>query len=229
MQALATPAALRALVPVEAPAGVELWRLELDPLSGSLAELLPRLPPGERERCLRYHRPADRLRYALCRVVLRQLLAQRLHCVPQEVEIEIDAHGKPRLAQPADLHFNLSHTGRCALIALSTVGPVGVDIERVSTTLALADLQAGLSPSEQRYCAHSARVQTYFQVWCGKEAVLKALGLGLAGPLHRVSALPVARRRYVVDLPFAAPPVQAWQLPAPAGHVGALALQLAPA
>lgn len=216
---------LHALAPVEVSAPAQVWRLELDLLRGHLEELLPRLPAAERERCLRYRQRGDRLRYALCRLVLRHLLAERLQCLPQAVDIQTDAFGKPRLAQDSGLHFNLSHSGRCALIALSTAGPVGVDIERVSASLAVEDLRGGLTDAERRYCVHRGKDLAYFRVWCGKEAVLKALGVGVAQHLSRVSAIPVARRCYAINLQLAVAPVRAWQVPVPIGYVGALALQ----
>lgn len=218
-------AALRALKPVKALAGVDVWHLELDLLRGRLDELLPELPVAERERCLQYRQPGDRLRYALCRVVLRQLLAERLHRAAQDIRIDTGPWGKPRLAQDEGLHFNLSHSGRCALIALSTAGSVGVDIERVPVAPGVAELLASLTPGERHYCALNARAQAFFRVWCGKEAVLKALGVGIAQHLCSVSVIPTVRQRYVIDLQLAAAPVRAWQLPVPAGYVGALALQ----
>lgn len=224
-------AGLQGLVRLPAPAGTRVWRLEFNLLRGNLEALVPLLPVAERERCLQYRRPVDRLRHALCRVVLRQLLAPRLDCAPQEVAIEIDELGRPRLAQPCGLDFNLSHAGRCALIALSRGGAVGVDIERISPALKPDLMRTAFSPQELDYCAARATPRDWHKVWCGKEAVLKALGLGIAQHMPDVSVIPVRRQRYVVDLRLAAAAaaVQAWQLPAPAGFVAALARQAGPA
>ncbi|CAN5481890.1 4'-phosphopantetheinyl transferase superfamily protein [soil metagenome] len=210
------------------PAGVNVWRLELDFQNSRLDELLQQLPAEEQARCLRYRQPADRCRFAATRVALRQLLAERLHIPVQEVALRIDAFGKPRLANDEKLFFNLSHSGNHALIALSAEQPVGVDIEAAggAATAPLAD--AALTLEERRYCTRqpdkAAAAQAFFRIWSGKEAVLKALGLGIASHLQSVSVVPGLAGRYAVTLDMPAPPLQAWQLPAPAGFVAALAV-----
>jgi 4'-phosphopantetheinyl transferase len=216
---------MRVAKPVAAPAGVRVWRLELDLLRGRLDELLPGLPVAERERCLQYRLPGDRLRFALSRLVLRHLLAQHLQCEPQALRIEADVHGKPHLVDGGGLHFNLSHAAQYALIALSTAGPVGVDIERVRNQPS-ADLQGSLTPEERAYCASRARARlaAFFRIWCGKEAVLKALGVGIARHLDSVSVIPATRGGYAVTTRMPGWSAQAWQLPAPYGYAAALAV-----
>ena len=219
---------IQELTPLPTPAGVNVWRLELDFQNSRLDKLLQQLPAEEQARCLRYRQPADRLRFAATRVALRQLLAERLRIPVQAVALQIDAFGKPRLAHGEKLFFNLSHSGNHALIALSVEQPVGVDIEAASgaATAPLAD--AALTQEERRYCHQQpnkeAAAQAFFRVWSGKEAVLKALGLGIAHHLQSVSVVPDLAGRYAVTLDLPAPPLQAWQLPVPAGFVAALAL-----
>ena len=216
--------AMQSLVPVAAPLGVRVWRLQLDLLRGQLSELLAPLPGIERERCLRYRRPVDRLRYAAARLVLRHVLALHVNRAPHSLVIEPDACGKPQLLDAQGWHFNLSHSGRHVLLAFSNRGPVGIDVERVATDVPWPDMQACLTPAERTYCALSTNPQAFFRVWCGKEAVLKALGVGIAQHLPHISVLPTARRRYALALQMMAPPVQAWQLSAPHGCVAALAV-----
>ena len=224
LQALQPYTAMRALVLLEAPPGICVWRLQLDLLHGQVSELVSDLPQSEREHCMHYVQKGDRLRYASARLMLRHALSLHLHRSPQALSIALDPQGKPRLTDVPALHFNLSHSGVHVLLALSLRGPLGVDIERVQVETSLRDIHAFLTADERTYCAMRTSQQAFFRVWCGKEAVLKALGVGITRHLRDVSALPSTRKRYVLGIHMPAPPVQLWQLPVPPGYVAALAL-----
>jgi len=76
------------------------------------------------------------------------------------------------------LHFNLSHSGDLALIALATV-PVGVDLERDAPADAQALAQIWFTPAEQARLARGD--DDFLSLWTAREAVLKAMGTGLSG------------------------------------------------
>lgn len=213
-------AALERLFPTALPDGVEVWKLEFDLRPRPLDALLVLLPPAEQERCLRYRRHADRVRFAASRAVLRQLLAAQLGGPAELIDISIDERGKPQLRGGGTLFFNLSHAESFALIALSHGRAVGVDIESAPELC----VETVLTPAELRYCETSADAQAFCRIWCGKEASLKALGLGIADHLLAVSAVPTASGRYELSLPQGMPSLQLWSLPAPAGFVAALAV-----
>lgn len=216
------------LTPAGAPAGLDVWLLELALGRGGLKALLPWLSDHEQARCLRYRRGEDRMRYAATRAVLRHMLAQRLACPLQDIALVFNAFGKPGLAphllEMQALHFNVSHAGKHAVIALSSQGPVGVDIEAIATTDRIWALETGLTAAEQRHCQEAADADAFFHIWCGKEAVLKGLGVGISQHLLSVSAVPSTEQQYSVELPVGAQPMQVWQLQAPTGFAAALAV-----
>jgi 4'-phosphopantetheinyl transferase len=121
---------------------------------------------------------------------LRTLLAGYLNREAMTVRIERSDHGKPYVAGKPALEFNLSHSAGAALVALSRNQPLGVDLEiprRPRPVLALA--QRFFAPAEAAALAAlpEARRQTAFlNLWSGKEAVLKALGRGIAFGLDRI-------------------------------------------
>jgi hypothetical protein len=94
------------------------------------------------------------------REALRQVLARYLGQEPGGVELSVGEHGKPRLPGE-ELHFNLSHSGALALIAVCRDCEVGVDVER-------------LRPK---------REAAFYCRWARHEARLKCLGTGLGAPL----------------------------------------------
>jgi 4'-phosphopantetheinyl transferase len=108
-------------------------------------------------------------------------------------------NGKPRLSDEfavAEIHFNLAHTGDLALIALTRVGPVGVDVERVRPMENADDLVARFfSPREDKLfqtVAADEKPAAFFNLWTRKEALLKATGEGITRSLSlvEVSFLP---------------------------------------
>ncbi|WP_051377943.1 4'-phosphopantetheinyl transferase family protein [Derxia gummosa] len=199
------------------------------------------LNEAEHARLLRLRQPADRLRFLVARAALRRLLGERLGCDPRAIGFVTGAHGKPAL-HPATLsgagavalppsgasgglHFNVSHSGARALVALSTAGEVGVDVERIAPRASLGRLAAhAFHPDERAACGEGADVAAFFAIWAGKEAVVKADGRGLSAGLTAHCALPRADGGYDLRWPGAPRRFRAWRLEAGAGHAAALAL-----
>lgn len=209
---------------------VAAWRLDLD-LSAPLADAdWAILNKDEGERAMRFARHEDRVRYVCTRAALRRLLAARLGRRPRDLRFLAGAHGKPRLAQAcgADLRleFNVSHSGAHALIAISSRRAVGVDIEHCDPALDIAGIeQQVLSPAERQMAA--GLQPGFFERWVVKEAVLKAIGTGVADQLQQLSVARPAvsdERRY--GLHHADPAWRlpgAWRVDAPAGYAAAIA------
>lgn len=144
----------------------------------------------ERERARSFRFQVDSARWISFRVSLRRILGDALGVKPEEVPIEIDAFGKPRLAPPhADLHFNLSHAGDLGLVAISTTGPVGVDLEPMERAADLLGCEESFChPSEVAALPTEAtgRAAKLLELWTLKEAVLKAVGTGFLLPPETV-------------------------------------------
>lgn len=179
-------------LPDSLPAGIEVFQLALDlaaPLSDADWALLSE---EEGVRALRFHRHDDRVRFVATRAALRRLLGARLRCRPQVLVFVTNRYGKPRLesacsSSPA-MCFNVSHAGDFALIALSERAPVGVDIERRDPQCDVIGLSLQALSALERQLPDERRVD-FFECWTAKEAVLKALGLGVAEHLQRLSVL----------------------------------------
>jgi len=122
---------------------------------------------------------------------LRAALARRLGRDTAEIRLERGPHGKPVLAAPVDgLHFSSSSSGDCCLIALTEVGPVGIDVERVAPRTRLERIaETRFAPEEAEAILSldgEARLRAFYNCWTRKEAYLKATGAGLTVPLDRV-------------------------------------------
>lgn len=139
------------------------------------------LPPADQQRATRYARPADQLRFQVGRASLRYLLGQQLGLPPAAVPLRLSPLGKPELAEPVGVHFNVAHSGEWVLIALAA-RLVGVDVEEQNPTLDFADVAAyRFGAAEQQRLAQSAQpLATFYQLWTQLEARTKAAGLGLS-------------------------------------------------
>lgn len=168
------------------------WTLDLHADAAADWEILA---GEERMRAQQYQRPEDRRRYVQTRAGLRRLLAQRMACRPAEVPIVAGQHGKPEVARPAAPRFNVAHAGSRALVALADarrISHVGVDIEACVPGLdAAAMMPLALTRVEQEELvrAHDLEAAMYAR-WVEKEAVLKAIGVGVSVHLRTVSIHP---------------------------------------
>ena len=110
-------------------------------------------------------------------------------------------------ATAADLGARVSRsaTEGLAAWAASTAGPIGVDVQSHPVDDAPLDaalLDAALHPGERRWLARQAHAEAAFaQLWAGKEAVLKAFGVGLAWSPRDVAVLPVAQAWHALRVP----------------------------
>ncbi|MFJ1299105.1 4'-phosphopantetheinyl transferase family protein [Pseudomonadota bacterium AL_CKDN230030165-1A_HGKHYDSX7] len=181
-------------LPERLPTGLALhgWTLDLD---ADHAADWSTLACGERERAAQFRREADRRRYVQTRAGLRRLLARCLDCRPEAVPIVAGLHGKPQLAGAVRACFNVAHAGRLALVAIADpadVVEVGVDVEACVPELDVAGMAAlALTDDEQREFEGLAdRQAAFYARWVEKEAVLKAIGVGVSVHLRTVGIHP---------------------------------------
>ncbi|MCC5866373.1 MAG: 4'-phosphopantetheinyl transferase superfamily protein [Wenzhouxiangella sp.] len=187
---------------------VDLWLTDLD-------ELPLEAGPGglaRRERVLR--------RRIQQQFLLRLLLGAYLGIPGKEVSILRPGRGKPELVPEqaaSGLRFNLSHSGGWLAVAVSRGLEVGVDVER-DRPLSRPDELArryfskreaewlnGLEPDQ--------RMAAFLKQWTAREALVKAMGTGLAGALSEIELAwqPPRIRR----LPGGWPEPGAWSLLSP--------------
>lgn len=173
-----------------------------------------------------WHFPYER---AQGRAPLLDILARYVGRTAEEIRLVAGEHGRPRLADEpaATLDFNWSHCADHAAVALARGLAPGIDIERLDErTNALRLAQRYFHPAEIAALVAlpaQARSRAFLELWTAKEALLKALGRGLAFGLHRlhVSGGPAPRL-----LALEGDDPAAWQLHRPSldgAHIAALA------
>jgi 4'-phosphopantetheinyl transferase len=175
--------------------GLEVVAARLDVPPDEVRALRECLSPAEHARAARLRFEHLRRRYIVSRARLRQLLGARLGLEPRAVALAYGANGKPLLESGA-LHFSVSHCDDVALIALSPV-EIGVDIEALRPVPeADAIAEQVFSPREKdAYAVLAAhdKLLAFLHCWTRKEALVKALGEGLALSLERLDAARASR------------------------------------
>ncbi|OLL31597.1 hypothetical protein BTH42_11730 [Burkholderia sp. SRS-W-2-2016] len=189
-------------IPRAAAAGVEVFCVTFDFTATLDHSAFAVLSDAERAKAARYLRHEDSVRHAATRVALRELLAERTGVAPAALRFEQDAAGRPRLAASADSaqeashawpDFNVSHSGQHALIALAARRKVGVDIEVARRDKKWQGLTpAVFAPRDEAWVAalpEQQRADAFYAVWTAKEALLKALGIGIGEGMTWFSVL----------------------------------------
>lgn len=211
-----------------APDDVRLVRLDLDPAVPLSDPLFDVLSGAERAAAERFRHPADRIRSAATRAVLRRLLGAELGAAPEGLAFALSDRGRPALAGAGALDFNVSHGGGHALIAWSRRRRVGVDVEPWRDGWdwrALAAAVLGAADMRRLAAAPEAAGRLFLDAWVAKEALLKAEGRGITGGLSGFSVLPAASGAPAVageDAAVLASFAAAWLRAIP-GHAGCLA------
>jgi 4'-phosphopantetheinyl transferase len=179
---------------------------------------------GERDRLAVISDPDLRVGHALGRALVRLIAAEASGHDPCELTFDVSDGGKPALQELPDLGFSVSHSGRVVAVATCEGIPVGIDVEQpraivpqprrlAQRTFAGSEVAALMPLPDEPFD------ERFSEAWTIKEAVGKALGVGvvpaLSGVVLDCGSVPLRLVR--VD---GGPPVESWtlhQLTAPGG------------
>jgi phosphopantetheinyl transferase len=174
---------------------VSVWRIDLREPAAVVECAADLLTFDERERADR-GTAIVRRRRVLSRAALRIVLARCVGSAPAVLGFVTDPFGKPRLDGPGP-HFSVSRSGDWCLIAVTSLGPVGIDVEH---TVAFPELEGivarRFAPTDARTILNQSgeqRLQAFYRCWTRTEAYLKASGVGLAGGLGAAAGDPDPR------------------------------------
>jgi 4'-phosphopantetheinyl transferase len=182
------PARIVAL-PSPSPA-LRLFWCRLDPAPHDLATLGATLSPSEWTRAGRFGRAALRERYIIGRGLLRTIVGGALGVEPGRVEITRGRRGRPQLAPPHTLDFNISHTLGVALVGLVEGARIGVDVEHAERSINATGIARKFMTENERRALESmppdAARRRVLELWTCKEAMSKATGDALTAPFGEI-------------------------------------------
>lgn len=217
-------------------ATVRVWRIALDPDAPPPADALAELSAAERARAAMFVTDALRNRWLHGHVATRRILARALGVAPASVEYFAGASGKPFIAMPAGsgIEFNYSDSGELGLLAVTTAGPVGADVEAMRRLPELEGITKRFFSAEERKAILALdvheRTGAFHRVWARKEAYIKAVGDGLAHGLHRFAVTHAKGDARFVHLDGSREEAAAWtlaEIAVPEGYEAAVAIRCA--
>ncbi|MDW5329522.1 4'-phosphopantetheinyl transferase family protein [Plantactinospora sp. KLBMP9567] len=171
---------------------VDVWRVDLRAPPATVRFLERTLDGDERERMHRRGDPSLRRRYTVAHGAKRCVVAGYTGAAPAELRWRRGRYGKPELCGRRPVRTSLTHAGDLALVAVSAVRDVGVDVEQprdAETAVRLADRYFPAAEARLVRGAEPAdRAALFARLWTRKEACVKATGGKLAHGLR----LPVA-------------------------------------
>lgn len=176
------------LPPVPPPFdGVRVFHTRLDAFDEATDELMSRLDSVEQGRAAAFRHDFHRELFVRRRWWLREVIAALAQVDPTEVRIEHDALGRPSLIAPERARgweLSTSHGGVLAVLAVSPGRRVGIDVVEMDESHVTLDAARIFMREAERAEFESQpehrRTRTFYHFWARKEAVLKALGTGLA-------------------------------------------------
>jgi 4'-phosphopantetheinyl transferase len=183
---------------------------------------------AEHARAARFRHEDDRLRFVLGRAILRSLLSRMTAIKAASLAFHIGDHGK--LSLPGSIRFNLSHSGQLVLVGLHKTAEIGVDVEAIRTLPGWPALADTYLTAEERALIDELALQdretAFLQAWARKEAVAKALGVGLSLNLSSFAILPSHNAWRVVTAaePLHGEVFSCFDLALDKQHVGTLAV-----
>jgi 4'-phosphopantetheinyl transferase len=166
---------------------VHVWAAHI-PTNAAVECCRIRLPQDEQERAARISHVRARRQFIGARVVARTLLLRHGMIAAFAEPFRYGPRGKPELTGSAT--FNIAHSGHWIVVAIAPSGALGVDVEtRHDGTLQLAArIMSPPEMAELEIANDAAAAGDLVQrCWTAKEAVAKALGLGLAMGFRNVT------------------------------------------
>jgi 4'-phosphopantetheinyl transferase len=171
--------------------GVKVWQFSISAHHQDLPVFQQYLSEDEKERAGRFHFSKDQVRFIIVRGILRSILGKCIGMRPHELRFRYSSYGKPEIASgdtTGALHFNLSHSGDLAIIAVSRGSVVGVDIEQKRPGVDIDIVSSRFFSQQEIQLLNSIdpakRDDIFYTYWARKEAFIKALGKGVSFPLE---------------------------------------------
>ncbi len=157
-------------------------------LSSTRLDLVNYLTRDEKLRADKFRFTEDRDTYILCHGLLRSILSKKLKKNPSEAVFITDKNNKPGLVGNP-LYFNITHNRDAFAFAISKHFYVGIDIENADQNIEFIPIINSYFGNEE--CKFILESQSdaqnrFFLLWTRKEALLKALGTGIAIDLTQI-------------------------------------------
>ena len=178
------------------PRTVHVWGFDVGRLEDQLEDYQDDLDGEEKSRAAKFAFPKDRRAYVLRHALLRKLVGAYLGVRASRPEFVAGRMGKPALKPAPDqswLAFSMAASWPVGLFAFASHHELGVDVERIRPIDGAADIAATHFTAQEQQAFSAAppadQPRIFFRIWTRKEALVKAIGIGLTADLSSVDVL----------------------------------------
>lgn len=133
--------------------------------------------------------------YIISHSILRMILSIHSKMSIYEMKFILGEYGKPYISSNhQNIQFNMSHSKDIVCIVVTKDKDIGVDIEFKDSNLDVEELQPlVLSVQEKMYMdtlsSQTAKQNLFYCIWTLKEAIIKAMGIGLSHPITEINLI----------------------------------------
>ena len=153
-------------------------------------QLLDYVSLERQKKIQRYYKRTDQLLSMYAELIVRMGINKQYHVDLRNQEFKVEDNGKPYLVDFPSIYFNLSHSKRCVLCAISEQC-LGVDVEKIENApfeimdkFFHEDEIAYINGTKTKWSEHR-----FFEIWTKKEAYVKYDGKGLRIDLAQVNTV----------------------------------------
>lgn len=147
--------------------------------------------------CSRYHRDIDKILSLYGELLLRYILGVYYNINEDCVIFDYTKSGKP-FFNNLKIQFNISHSGSVVVCAVSELGDVGVDIEKIEE-LPESVVEYCFSHKEKQNLnsmSIDTRIGKFYDIWTRKESYLKYKGWGLIDDMKTINTFDDSIEKY---------------------------------
>ncbi len=176
---------------------VDIWRLSLDAGMGDLGDSLACLNQQEQERANKLKTLTRQRQFIITRACLKRILARISNKQAPQIRLSHGERGKPHIDEQfrgKPIYFNLSHSDKQSMIALTLGQELGIDIEKIQAhrdhRLLGRRCFSGREQSRLNRLRDDELYRAFYACWTRKEAFIKAIGEGIGYGLDKFDVSP---------------------------------------
>lgn len=193
---------------------VDVWQANILSQEAVKQNYYELLNADEKQKADTFSRAELQQKYINTRGMLRKVLGTYLNMKPQDINIKKAEYGKP-FVENSEVFFNLSHTGNKLVIAVSNVGEIGIDLEQLKARKNLKGLvEKCFSVTEQQSwesLSERQQIIMFYYLWVRKEALVKAIGRGIAMGLDQCIINPEQQTKFL-SIPGGGGSINDWKI-----------------
>lgn len=177
------------------PSKVFVYIVDMDRFTSNSSFFCKYLSDSELKQANKYYNKILRERYIVSHTLLRYILSDYIKQSPEKIQFSTNEYGKPFL-EGSSIRFNMSHSHNMVAYIITFNNNIGIDIEFNDNKLDIKKLfDLVLTPRERiifDLLKPEQQASTFYNLWTKKEALTKAIGIGLSYPLSNIEALSIA-------------------------------------